>query len=136
MSLASVREELHRARERLVAGDTAAATDGIDRALEELEPARVLTPAQAAEALGVESANVVRYWCDSGFLNCGSRDGCLTIPLGEVDRVRESAEVTATRIADQYLAASAELGGPDEMSETELDDLTASRPGTLPWQRR
>ena len=39
MSLSSVRDELHRARERLLAGDTAAATDGIDRVLRELEPA-------------------------------------------------------------------------------------------------
>ena len=135
MSLTSVREELHRARERLVAGDTAAAADGIDRVLQELEPNQLLTPIQAAELLGIQSDFVVKLWCKRGFLTCEIGNGSFAIPLSEVERVRESDEVNARRIADQYHDASAELGGEDGLSDEELQILSESRPGTLPWQR-
>ncbi|HLM22117.1 MAG TPA: hypothetical protein VK390_11410 [Propionibacteriaceae bacterium] len=135
MRLSSVRDELHRTREQLLAGDTAAATDGIDRVLRALEPAQLLTPAQAAEFFGIQSDFVVKLWCNRDFLNCETGNGCFAIPLSEVERVRESAEVTAMRIADEFHAASWEIGEPDGLTEEKMIDLSAARPGILTWKR-
>lgn len=133
MTIDEVRGALRRAREHALAGETATAVAGIDRALAELAPRRLLRPAAAAAALGIESDLVVVLWCQSGFLACQATAGDPLIPMSEIERVLEHDEVAEMRTLDRLHRLSALPGSDDGMSEDELELLSDSRPGRLPW---
>ena len=133
MKLAEIRDELRRAREHVLAGEAATAVAEIDRVLAELAPPRLVTPAEAAALLGVRSDLTVKLWCRKGSLQCETVDGCWMVPLGEVDRFADSDEVREVQALDRLHDLTAELGS-DEIDDEWLEDLSASRPGKLPWQ--
>lgn len=134
MKLDTLRNDLTRAREHALAGDTATAVAEIDRALAELAPRRLLSPVEAAAALGIRSDLMVVLWCRSGFLACAATDGDPMVPVSEIERVLTSTDVQEMRALDRLHDLSSDLGGDDGMTEEELDILSASRPGRLPWQ--
>lgn len=134
MKLDTLRDDLISAREHALAGDTVTAVAEIDRALAELAPRRLLSPVEAAAALGIQSDLIVVLWCRSGFLACEATDGDPAIPVSEIERVMGNDEVEEMRASDRLHDMSAGLGSDEGMSEEELEDLTASRPGRLPWQ--
>lgn len=134
MKIGEVREGVRRAREGVLTGDTATAIDQLDRVLGELSPQHLLTSAEAAALLGVRSETIVRLWCRTGFLACVTQERGPLIPVSEVERVMESAEVRSIRRSDQLHDASAELGSEDGLDDDELLDLAAGRPGKLPWK--
>lgn len=79
---------------------------------------------QARTMLGVDSVDTIERWIDLGIL-AGDRDarsGRWRIPLADVLRLRDRHE------------ALAGIGGED-LTQEELDTLSATRPGTYPWQR-
>ena len=133
MKLAEIRDELRRAREHVLAGEAATAVAEIDRVLAELAPPRLVTPAEAAALLGVRSDLTVKLWCRKGSLQCETVDGCWMVPLSEVDRFADSDEVREVQALDRLHDLTAELGS-DEIDDEWLEDLSASRPGKLPWQ--
>jgi hypothetical protein len=134
MKLDALRDDLISARAHALAGDTATAVAEIDRALTELEPRRLLSPVEAATALGIQSDLIVVLWCRSGFLACEPTDGDPMIPVSEIERVMDSDQVEEMRVLDRLHALSSPPGGDDEITEEELEILSASRPGRLPWQ--
>ena len=79
---------------------------------------------QARKLLGVRSVNTVKRWIELGILagHWDERSGRRQIPLTEVLRLRGTQQ------------ALAQAGG-DDLTEDELETLSATRPGTLPWQR-
>jgi hypothetical protein len=135
VKLDEVRGELRRAREHALAGETATAVAGIDRALAELAPRRLLSPAAAAAALGIESDLIVVLWCRSGFLACEATAGDPLVPVSEIERVMESDEVAEMRASDRLHDLSWPWDEDDRMSEEEMEILSATRPGRLPWRR-
>ncbi len=133
MKLDRLRDGLKSAREHLLAGEATQAIAEIDRALEELAPPRLLTTTEAAQMLGVRSVNTVKLWCRNGALECCTLGNRVMVPLDEVERFKDDAQVRDIRASDQLHDASAELGS-DDLDDEWLRDLAASRPGRLPWQ--
>jgi hypothetical protein len=59
----------------------------------------------------------------------------MMISVSEIERIRDSARVRGIRAADRAHDAADRLGAPDSMTQDEMDALSASRPGTPPWQQ-
>ena len=133
MTLDTVRDELRRARAHIDAEDAAKAVAAIDRALAVLTPELLLTPIEAANMLGIRSDFPVQLWCRNGTLTCVANNGCLMVPVAEVERVADSPQVREMRALDRLHDLTAELGS-DHLEDEWLADLAASRPGKLPWQ--
>lgn len=79
---------------------------------------------QARKILGVGSVNTVKRWIELGILtgDWDERSERWQIPLADVLRLR-----------DRH-AALAGIGG-ENLTQEDLDTLSATRPGTYPWQR-
>lgn len=103
--------------------DTAPELGPIVRALNGGGDATIGTE-RARRILGVRSVNTVKRWIEAGILagEWDERSGRWRIPLADVLRVRAAHAVLSG------------IGGED-LSPEELDALSATRPGTLPWRR-
>lgn len=103
--------------------DTAADLAPIIKALSSPEDSTIGTE-QARRLLGVRSVNTVKRWIELGILagRWDERAGRWQIPLAEVLRLRGTQQ------------ALGEAGG-DDLTEQELEALSETRPGTLPWRR-
>jgi len=140
MSLAVVdREDLEASLALLEAlqapdANVRAAAARLKHALAESTPHDLLTTTQAAAALGVRSVNTVKYWCKSGYIHGVKRNERILIPLSEIERIKDDDRVRMIRAADR-LHDETEGFGPEGLTQEDMDSLSASRPGTLPWQR-
>ena len=132
------RVELERALAQLKAAQVTdthvrAAVDTIEHMLSEAEARTLLTTAEAADALGVRSVNTIKYWVKTGYIHGVKRNGGAMIPRSEVDRIMDEDRVRQMRSAAELDEMASELGRP--MTDDEMRELSASRPGKLPWQR-
>ena len=129
-----LRKDLQTVIEQAEAGNTAEVVRTAQKALHELSGDRLLTTTEAAEALGVRSINTVKLWCRSGFLSNVQRGNRTMIPLAEIERVRNDERVRDIRAADRLHDASSDFGVSGGLTEEEMQQLSATRPGRLPWQ--
>lgn len=134
MSITRAREELWRARLLIASGKSEEALHTLDQAIQEMEPERLLTTTEAADALGVRSVNTIKGWCHTGYLRGVRRGSRIMIPLAAVERIQNSDQVRAIRVSDALHEASQSLDPLSGLDEEQLRDLAASRPGKLPWQ--
>ena len=130
-----LRKDLQTVIEQAEAGNTAEVVRTAQKALRELDGARLLTTTEAAEALGVRSINTVKLWCRTGFLSSVQRGNRMMIPLAEIERVQNDERVRAIRAADRLHDASKDFGVPEGLTDDEMQRLSAARPGRLPWQK-
>jgi hypothetical protein len=133
--IAELRRSLEQIRASIAGGAPDEALRQIDATLQELDPARLVTMAEVAEVLGIRSATIARLLLGKEGIATFWRGDDIVAPLGEVERIYDSEWVRGIRASDRAHDAIEDFGGPDEMSEEELDILEAGRPGTLPWQR-
>src|SRR4051812_11731750 len=56
----------------------------------ETSPPKLMTPAEAAEALGIRSANMIRRWAHDGKLEGYRRDGRILVSARSVAAIAES----------------------------------------------
>ena len=111
-----------------------AAADTLKRALREAEARGLLTTAEAAEALGIRSINTVKRWVKIGYIHGVKRNERTMIPVSEVERIQNDDRVRAQRALSKLHEEIADFGGPDGLTQDEMDGLRAGRPGRLPWE--
>ncbi len=132
------REEIEQSLALLAAAATTdanvkAAAEKLTRALREADARPLLTTAEAATALGIRSINTVKRWVTTGYLHGVQRNGRVMIPVSEIARIREDDRVRELHAVGQLQEEIADLGR--DLTEEELQGLSATRPGRLPWQR-
>lgn len=136
MDLAALREKLAEARIAARAGDIVATIHNLDLALRELAPQHLLTTTEAAELLGVRSVNTIKLWCRAGYLHGIQIGGRTMIPLSEVERIMGGDQVHMAQTLDTLHEDIEDFGTEAGLTDEQLQDLAASRPGKLPWQNR
>ncbi len=132
------RAQLEQALRRLQATQSSdanvrAAVDTLEHALNGAEARTLLTTAETAEALGVRSVNTVKYWVKTGYIHGVKRNERTMIPLSEIERIASDDRVRRIRSAGELDDATRELGRP--MTDDEMQNLEAARPGRAPWAR-
>jgi hypothetical protein len=134
MGIRSVRQDLEQLREYVKEGQTDRALATIDHALQELEPERLLTTTEAARALGIRSVNTLKVLLRLEGVGAVRHGNRTMIPLAEVERLRDTVRVRQIQALDRAHDEIEELGGPEGLSEAELDELETGRPGRPPWE--
>lgn len=134
MSVSDIRKDLEEIRASARAGDMDQVVQAVDRALRALDGSRLLTTAEAAELLGIRSVNTLKTLIRQSGAVYELHGNRMMIPVSTLEALQHSQAVRGIRASDQaHDELERELGG--EMSAGELRDLSASRPGRLPWQR-
>lgn len=135
MTISNIRSELTQARRAAESGDLAETMRQLDKALEHIQPDRLLTTTEAAQMLGVRSPNTILGWCRTGYLQGVKRGGRTMIPLSQVERIQEGDQVRMMQALDELHDQTEGLGSDEGLSEEEMELLHQTRPGTLPWER-
>ncbi len=135
METTKLQAELERALAALEAGDTHAAERAVRAAVQETGAEQMLTPDQAARYLGVDSHYAVLGFIKTGLLPFTREDGEIRVSLAHLQRIDEHREVALIRRLDALHREIGDFGSPDGLTEEELETLSATRPGTYPWQR-
>jgi excisionase family DNA binding protein len=130
-----LRTGLERARHAALDGDVPAVLRELDQAIASIEADRLLTTTEAARLLGIRSPNTILAWCRTGYVHGVKRGGRTLIPLSEVERIKDSDPVHATKVADDLHDRSAAIGSEGELTDAEMEVLHGTRPGSLPWER-
>ncbi len=133
MTMTTLRDELRQARAYVVDGERDKALDALDRALEDVQPDRILTTTEAAALLGIRSVNTVKALVRREGLAYERHGNRMMIPLRELERIQGSAMVRGIQESDRAHDA-ADWGG-DGLTPEQLEDLERARPGIAPWER-
>lgn len=134
MTIRELREQLERARAQVEHGATEDALDTISDTLRGLGEERLLTTTQAAELLGIRSVNTLKLLLRLEQTPTVRRGNRTMIAVGELEQLQQSERLRGIRASDAAHDATEELGAPGGLSATQLDELEAARPGTLPWR--
>lgn len=132
MTLNTLRDELQQVRAYVADGERDKALDALDRALQDVQPDRLLTTTEAAEVLGIRSVNTVKALVRREGLAYERHGNRMMIPLRELERIQGSVVVRGIQESDRTHDA-ADWG--DRLSAEQLEDLERTRPGTVPWER-
>src|SRR5690348_3974055 len=120
MTITSLRNELQQVRAYVAQGERDKALDALDRALEDVQPDRLLTTSEAAEMLGIRSVNTVKALVRREGLAYERHGNRMMIPLRELERIQGSQTVRGIQESDR--AHDADWGG-DGLTEEQTEDL-------------
>lgn len=134
MGIPDLRKELEAIRDQAREGNLAQVVEGVDRALHAIEDTRLLTTTQAAELLGVRSVNTLKLLVRRSGIHYELHGNRMMIPIRELERIQQSPEVRGIRASDRAHDVMDETAPPVELSDEELDELEATRPGRPPWE--
>lgn len=107
------------------------AREAVDRILSHLQPQEMVTTTEAARLLGIRSINTVKALVIGQRIPHSKAGNRMMIPLCEITKLQDSQWV---RYFQESERAHEEMGG-EPMTQEEMDILSESRPGTLPWKR-
>ena len=100
---------------------------------EQTSPPKLMTPDEAAEALGVRSANMIRRWARDGKLEGYRQDGRIVVSARSVAGMSESPLVARERARErEFDEAMAPFCLRDD-EELDPEDLRSTWIGRKPW---
>ena len=134
MKITEVRHALEEIRMHAQEGDMEQVIHSIDHTLRALDGDRLMTTTQAAEWLGIRSINTVKMLVRKLGIPYEMVGNRMMLSVSAVDRVRESPEVKRIQALDRAHDEIQDLGSPDGLTAEEMAELSASRPGRLPWE--
>jgi hypothetical protein len=135
MSVTDLRKDLESIRASAQAGDLSGIVQIVDHALCTLDPARLLTTTEAAGLLGIRSVNTLKLLVRQSGVPYELHGNRMMIPVSAIEQLQQSPVVRRIRASDQaHDAIDLAFGIDPGLTEKELRDLSAARPGRLPWQ--
>ncbi len=132
--MTDLREALAEVRELVLHGDRQRAVRLLDRALQELDAARLLTTTEAASVLGIRSVNTFKLLLRADNVPTTRHGNRTMIALGEVERLRNSERLRGLHTSGTLHDSLTSLG-EEPVSQEVLDIIAEGRPGTPPWER-
>jgi excisionase family DNA binding protein len=132
MTITTLRDELRQVRAYVAEGERDKALDALDRALEDVQPDRLLTTSEAAEMLGIRSVNTVKALVRREGLAYERHGNRMMIPLRELERIQGSQTVRGIQASDRA-HDDADWGG-DDLTLEQMKELERARPGTVPHE--
>lgn len=114
-------------------GDLDALRDEVARLRSLLRPERMLTTGEAGEMLGIRSVNTIKAMIAHGDLRGEKQGGRWLVPLSAVEEAGRSRRVQLVQAMERAADEIGDFGR--EMTEKEMEELHAARPGTYPWER-
>lgn len=115
-------------------GDLDALRDEVSRLRALLRPERMLTTGEAGEMLGVRSVNTIKAMIAHGDLRGEKQGGRWLVPLSAVEEAGQLRRVQVVQAMERAMDEIGDFGGRP-MTEEEMEELHAARPGTYPWER-
>lgn len=106
-----------------------AAAETLKRALRAARSRKLLTIAEATDALGIRSINTVKRWVKTGYIQGSKRNERTIFPVSEVERIWHDDRGRALHASSLLHEENADFGGPAALTEEELVGLVAARPG-------
>lgn len=134
MGITDLREELVRLRDYIREGQTERALARVEAALRAVDGDRLLTMPEAAEWLGIRSPKIASLLLRAEQVPTIRENGEVFVTLANLERIRDSERVRGIRLSDKMHDETEELGGPEGLSEEEIDLIESTRSGRLPWQ--
>jgi helix-turn-helix protein len=134
MGVSELRKDLEEIRASARAGHLDQIVQTVDRALRALDRSRLLTTTEAAELLGIRSVNTLKMLVRQSGAPYELHGNRMMIPVSTLEELQQSQAVRGIRASDR---AHDELGSgmSGAMTAEELRELSASRPGQLPWRQ-
>jgi excisionase family DNA binding protein len=120
---------------RTVLPDTPQAQAVFARLQEELAPDHLFTTREAADFLGIRSVNTLKALLRTANIPTVKVGTHTRVARRELDRLRQDRRTRALQEADARWDEIDAAFGTEGLTQAEMDGLSESRPGTLPWQR-
>lgn len=133
MGIKELRKDLQTIRASAQAGDLDQVVRRAEHALTELDGSRLLTTKEAADMLGIRTVNTLKLLVQQRGIPYQLHGNRMMIPLDAVEAIQGSAEARGIRASDHAHDAADESGPPQGLTQQQMDDLSASRPGRVPW---
>jgi len=134
MGVSELRKDLEDIRTSAQAGDLNQIIQTVDRALQTLDGSRLLTTTEAAELLDIRSVNTLKLLVRQSGIPYERHGNRMMISVAALEELKQTALFRGIQASDRAHDATAELGLDDGMTEEQMRDLSAARPGRLPWQ--
>ncbi|HZU77863.1 MAG TPA: helix-turn-helix domain-containing protein [Dehalococcoidia bacterium] len=133
MSITELRKDLEEIRASARAGDLSQVVEKVDHALGALDSSRLVTTTEAAHLLGIRSVNTLKLLVRQQGIPHELHGNRMMIPIAALERLQENAVVRGLRASDRAHDAIEQLGVPRGLTQKQMDDLSAARPGRVPW---
>jgi excisionase family DNA binding protein len=128
--LTTIAQRLHAAGQTALADELAGLAREV--ATSPSWPGDLLTPSEAATALGVRSVNTVKRWAREGRLEGYALGGRMLVSQRSVDAFRQTKEARQQRAYEHQLD---EALAPFDSTPEEIAEYTSETPpGRVPWR--
>jgi excisionase family DNA binding protein len=120
---------------RALLPETPQARAALDRLQRELHPDRLLTTREAADILGIRLVNTLKALLKAEKVPTVKVGTHTRVARRALERLRESRRLAAIQASDRQWDEVDAAFGSEGLTQEQMDALSETRPGTLPWKR-